>query len=46
MWVVCRELSVIFKPGTLCRVLRTSDQIHELEVKSMCFKEINDYTAN
>lgn len=46
MWVGWGELSVIFKTGTLCRILRTLDQIHGLEVKRMCFTEINYDTTN
>lgn len=34
------ELAVIFEPTTLYPVLRTQDQTHGLEVKSVCFKEI------
>lgn len=35
------ELSVIFEPGTLYLALGTQDQIHGLEVKSVCFVEIS-----
>lgn len=45
MWVGCMELSVIFKTGTLYLILRTLDQIHGLEVKTMCFKEITYQTV-
>lgn len=34
------ELAVIFEPATLYPVLRTRDQTHGLEVKSVCFMEI------